>query len=143
MNFLKIDALSGEHPQFTNTQIRNFLYTHLEEYGDEKFEIDLCLEYVYNKGGFITIAYEGDTIKGIVVMNETGMKAYIPENILVYIAVDATYRGQGVGKQLMQQSIDWAKGNIALHVEPENPARFLYEKLGFTSKYVEMRLNKA
>ena len=142
MNFLKIDALSGEHPQFTNTQIRNFLYTHLEEYGDEKFEIDLCLEYVYNKGGFITIAYEGDTIKGIVVMNETGMKAYIPENILVYIAVHESQRGKGVGKKLMEKAIETAKGSIALHVEPDNPAKRLYERLGFTNKYLEMRLQK-
>jgi ribosomal protein S18 acetylase RimI-like enzyme len=34
------------------------------------------------------------------------------------------------------------RGNIALHVEPDNPAKILYEKLGFTNKYLEMRLIK-
>ena len=42
----------------------------------------------------------------------------------------------------MQHAIDNAQGNIALHVEPDNPAIKLYEKLGFTNKYLEMRLNK-
>ena len=59
-----------------------------------------------------------------------------------YIAMHKDYRGQGIGKQLMQKAIDSADGNIALHVEPENPAVHLYKKLGFTNKYLEMRLVK-
>jgi GNAT superfamily N-acetyltransferase len=80
---------------------------------------------------------------GAVVVNETGMDGYIPENILVYIATHRQQRGKGLGRKLMNAAIDAAKGNIALHVEPENPAGFLYEKLGFTSKYKEMRLVKS
>ena len=70
------------------------------------------------------------------------MDGYIPENILVYIATDKNLRGKGVGKQLMQKAIEVTNGDIALHCEPDNPAKFLYEKLGFTSKYLEMRLIK-
>ena len=61
---------------------------------------------------------------------------------LVYIATHKNHRGKGIGKGLMQKTIDLAEGSIALHVEPDNPARFLYEKVGFSSKYIEMRLNK-
>ena len=70
------------------------------------------------------------------------MKGYIPENILVYIAVHNKTRGKGVGKRIMQKAIEIAEGDIALHVEPNNPAKFLYEKLGFENKYLEMRLKK-
>ena len=49
----------------------------------------------------------------------------------------------GLGLKLMNAAMEAAKGDIALHVEPENPAGFLYEKLGFTSKYKEMRLVKS
>jgi GNAT superfamily N-acetyltransferase len=31
------------------------------------------------------------------------MKDFIPENILVYIAVDNSHRGKGYGKQLMEK----------------------------------------
>ena len=90
-------------------------------------------------GGFILTAMEEDEIVGAVVMNKTGMVEYIPENILVYIAVNKEMRGKGIGTQLMKEAIKMAKGDIALHVEPDNPARLLYERMDFTSKYLEMR----
>ena len=121
----------------------NFLYENLQEYGDPKPDIEKAIVYALKEvpsfGGFVLVGYIDNEIVGAVVVNETGMKDYIPENILVYIATHKNYRGKGIGKLLIQQTIKTAKGNIALHVEPENPARFLYEKVGFSSKYIEMR----
>ncbi|MBI1193337.1 MAG: GNAT family N-acetyltransferase [Bacteroidetes bacterium] len=122
--------------------IVDFLFSRLEHYGDSKPDIRKCLEYAFNKGGSLTIGRLNSQMAGIVVVNETGMSGFIPENILVYIAVEQSLRGMGIGRQLMQHVIDHTKGNIALHVEPDNPARRLYEKLGFTNKYLEMRLLK-
>ena len=93
-------------------------------------------------GGSIIIAENSGEIVGAVVMNKTGMDGYIPENILVYIAVHNQKRGLGVGKLIMKKAIETTEGNIALHVEEDNPAKFLYEKIGFEKKYVEMRLIK-
>ncbi|PIQ26156.1 MAG: GNAT family N-acetyltransferase [Bacteroidetes bacterium CG18_big_fil_WC_8_21_14_2_50_41_14] len=127
-------------------EIIDFLYQNLENYGDPKADIEKCIEYAMKEtpsfGGFVLVSYDGPTITGVVVVNQTGMKDYIPENILVYIATHHEMRGQGIGKKLMRDTIQMANGNIALHVEPDNPARFLYEKVGFTSKYIEMRLIK-
>jgi len=128
------------------TEIANFLFEHLDQYGDKKEDIMKCLDYALSnfphQGGFVLLAREKGEIVGAVVMNQTGMEGYIPENILVYIAVNSNQRGKGIGKTLMEKAINLAKGNIALHVEPDNPAKHLYEKLGFTNKYLEMRLNK-
>ena len=60
----------------------------------------------------------------------------------MYIAVDRAQRGKGLGKGLMKAAMEQAKGSIALHVEPDNPAKKLYESLGFTNKYLEMRLHR-
>ncbi|WP_246202718.1 GNAT family N-acetyltransferase [Fulvivirga lutimaris] len=127
-------------------EIASFLEVHLDEYGDEKADIAKCIDYALNSGvtpgGFIVTARDNGKIVGAVIVNRTGMKGYIPENILVYIAMHSGYRGQGIGKALMLKAIEHADGDIALHVEPNNPAKLLYEKLGFTNKYLEMRLKK-
>ncbi len=128
-------------------EIVNFLFTHLEEYGDPQEDIEKAIQFALKEsatslGGFILIAKEDQEIAGTVVINHTGMAGYIPENILVYIATHKNHRGKGVGKQLMNKTIEIAKGDIALHVEADNPAKLLYEKVGFTNPYLEMRYKK-
>ncbi len=136
------NPLTGQEKSF----IKDFLHTHLDQFGDTKEAIDKCIAYATNEiqspGGFVLQGqHQGNTV-GVVVVNKTGMEGYIPENILVYIAVDKKYRGKGYGKELMNKAIELAEGDIKLHVEHDNPARFLYQKLGFTNKYMEMRLIK-
>lgn len=131
---------------FSREDIANFLHVALEEYGDKKEHILSCIGYAYGdeegQDGFILVAHEEDEITGAVIINDTNMVGFIPEHILVYIAVDSEYRGQGLGKELMERVLEETEGDIALHVEPDNPAKYLYEKYGFTNKYLEMRLNK-
>lgn len=143
MNIIKF---SNTHiPLSYRHEISNFLFEHLQEFGDPREDIMLALDYVSEfqngKGGYVLVAMHDDQIVGAVVVNKTGMAKYIPENILVYIATHADYRGKGIGKKLMQETIRVCDGDIALHCEPDNPARKLYEKMGFTSKYLEMRLS--
>lgn len=124
-------------------ELVDFLYEHLDEYGDKWEDIERAVNYAVAPnpafGGFILSLKEEEEIKGVVVMNKTRMKGYIPENVLVYIAVHRESRGKGVGKELMQKAIEFSKGDIALHVEPDNPARFLYKSVGFENPYLEMR----
>lgn len=129
-------------------KISGFLFEHLEQYGDEQSDIIKAIDYALGKdhkpGGLIVTAKDQNTeeLKGVCVVNKTGMSGYIPENILVYIATDKQVRGQGIGKNIMKKVIEAAEGDIALHCESNNPARHLYEKLGFKTKYLEMRLKK-
>lgn len=139
----------SENPTgFSRDDIADFLFEHLDEFGDSKEAILRCIAYAYGDGpencrdGFILIAHQNEEILGVVIINDTNMGGYIPDHILVYIAVHGNARGQGLGKQLMERTITETKGDIALHVEPNNPARYLYEKVGFTQKYLEMRLKK-
>lgn len=129
-------------------EIVNFLHEHLDQYGDPKEAILKCLEFATHEsipslGGFVLLLKEKGETKGITIVNKTGMSDYIPENILVYIAVHKEARGQGIGKKTMEKALEIADGNIALHVEKDNPAKKLYKKLGFEEKYVEMRYKKS
>ncbi len=146
MNY-KIYKNSDDLSIKNKSRVVNFLHDHLDEYGDDweyiKNAVDYAIDNEPGNGGFVLISEENDEITGAVVMNETGMKGYVPENILVYIAVHKRKRGIGLGKELMKRSADHAEGDIALHVEKDNPARFLYEKLGFINPYLEMRYYKS
>ena len=121
--------------------IIEFLYKELGDYRDEKEDIRACLDYIdrsENSGVVFVALIDGD-IAGVVVVNHTGMKKFIPENILVYIAVASKYRGRGIGGKILERVKLSVNGSIALHVEPTNPAKRLYERAGFTNKYLEMR----
>lgn len=126
--------------------IVDFLFKHLDQFGDKWEDIEKAIDFAIKEwpsfGGYVLTGSQNGEIIGAVVVNRTGMKGYIPENILVYIATHGDMRGRGIGKELMQQAIERAEGSIALHVESDNPARHLYEKLGFTNKYLEMRLTR-
>jgi ribosomal protein S18 acetylase RimI-like enzyme len=137
----------AENPtSFSRDDIADFLVEHLDEYRDEKKHILSSIGYAYGddigQDGFILTAHEKEQIIGVVIINHTNMGGFIPEHILVYIAVHGDYRGQGLGKELLERIIDTTEGDIALHVEPDNPAIHLYQKYGFTNKYLEMRLKK-
>lgn len=144
---ISYSLLQNDHSkknQFSRQEIADFLFNHLEQYGDEHDAILKCIAYAYGdapgQDGFVLVAHEADELLGVVIINDTNMEGFIPEHILVYIAVHEKSRGKGVGKKLMETVINETKGDIALHVEPDNPAKLLYEKLGFTNKYLEMRL---
>jgi ribosomal protein S18 acetylase RimI-like enzyme len=65
-----------------------------------------------------------------------------------FVTVDQNYSGHGIGRQLTQMCIQYAKDNneqvIALHTsEIMNKARHIYESLGFEIlKEIEPRLGK-
>lgn len=149
MNLSQIEHYNIDHlptPEEEKKMV-NFLFKHLENYGDPKYQIQLCVDYALSRndryGGDIYTIYdkEFDQLVGVLVMNKTGMSGYIPENILVYIATDSDYRGNGIGKKLIMKAIeDIPKDeSIALHCDFSNPAKRLYERLGFEAKYFEMR----
>jgi [ribosomal protein S18]-alanine N-acetyltransferase len=131
---------------FTRQNFVDFLFWHLERFGDTKDAINKSIDYAFSdaegKGGFLLMAsYEGELV-GELVMNNTGMSGYIPDFILVYIAVDPKVRGKGIGRKIVEEAMKICNSDIALHVEYDNPAKRLYERLGFTSKYAEMRYKK-
>lgn len=121
----------------------DFLYEHLDRYRDSKKDINACIDYAFSDskgmGGFLIAALYNNEIVGALVINNTGMSGFIPEHVLVYIAVDEKYRGKGFGKQIIEECFKHCTGNIKLHVEYDNPAKRLYERIGFTNKYAEMR----
>ena len=127
------------------SKLTSFLFDHLERYGDQPEAIEKAILYANGRdtpGGYILELSEAGELVSVAVINKTGMRDYIPENILVYLATHKDKRGQGLGSHLIEKMTALVDGDIALHVEPDNPAKKLYEKFGFVNKYLEMRLIK-
>jgi GNAT superfamily N-acetyltransferase len=127
-------------------RITNFLHENSGVYGDGKSAIKKSLFYAAKEipglGGYVFIMEHKNDILGAVVINKTGMNEYIPENILVNLAVQKEYRGKGIAKELINYTKKYCRGDIALHINKNNPVVKLFENTGFTSKNIEMVLER-
>ena len=127
-------------------ELEVFLHESLKPYEDAKPDIQQgiadALKPQHGEAGFIFIAELDKRPMGALVMLRTGMKGYVPENLLLWVVVTPEARGKGVGSQIIKRSFELADGDVKLHVEFNNPAKRLYERLGMVCKYAEMRYIK-
>ena len=143
---LAVVRTAAELPDWLDLEtLTSFLHESLKPYQDAPHDIRKGIDYALDdespRGGFVVLASEGHELKGALVMLHTGMSGYIPENLLLFVAVDPSTRGQGVGRRVIERALVETDGPVKLHVEYDNPAKRLYERIGFTSKYAEMRYN--
>lgn len=134
-------------PSWTSRdEIARFLHETMSPYEDTIEDIHRALDYAFSydneKGGFLVLGEKSEKLIGAVVMLHTGMKGYIPETVLVFVSILPDIRGTGLGTDLIRRALDEADGSVKLHVEYDNPAKRLYERIGFISKYAEMRYEK-
>lgn len=131
----------------TMSQLIDLFHSKMQPYHDKKEDVQKALNYAFAKdkgqGGFLVIASTNKDIMGATLILKTGMGGYVPENLLLFVVVNPEMRGQGIGKKIINYAISKCKGDIKLHVEHDNPARRLYERIGFENKYVEMRYSNS
>ena len=82
--------------------------------------------------------YPGATLDVVEVGGEPAGRLYVhrgPSDIRIMdIALVPPFRGRGIGTRLLQALSEEASGSgrrLSIHVEMNNPARALYERLGF------------
>ena len=125
-------------------RITNFLFEYSDETRDTKSAIRKSLLYAAKEipglGGYVFVMEYNNDVIGAAVVNKTGMNEYIPENLLVYIAVKTAFREKGIAKTLIEHTIKYCDGDISTHINKENPAIKLFEKQGFKPRNIEMRL---
>lgn len=137
------NAFTGMSP-LEKKAIVDFLCTHTNtNCKDVQEALDYALKRKPSFGGFVMATMERQRVIAAIVVNRTGMEGYNPGNICVYIAIDKQCeQPEEVLQELMSKAINHAQGNLAMHVEPDNPALQLYQQMGFRAKYLELRLDK-
>lgn len=126
-----------------NESIAQIIRTALEEYGENKpgtvytdpttDEIFETFEGVPASTYYIA-EMENKIIGGCGIFPTEGLPAGYAELVKIYL--DKNYRGHGIGKKLMQKSIDFAQKSGFTHLYIESfpslkEAIHLYEKFGF------------
>ncbi len=134
-----------ELPEWTSREalaafIHEFMKPYEDTLPDTRRGVDDALGSRPEAGGFVVLARVDRRLAGALVMLRTGMKGYVPENLLLFVAVDDRLRGHGIGGALIRAAVERCEGSVKLHVEYDNPAQRLYQRLGFSNKYAEMRL---
>ena len=113
---------------------------YIKQYGDDEFD---PATYIDNPDRVIFLAYVDDEIAGqIRVLKWWNAYAYIDD-----IAVEEKYRRQGVGRTLIEHTIEWAKEKgfpgIMLETQDNNVAGCkLYESCGFELRGFDTHLYK-
>jgi len=142
----RVDSRDGIPGWTSFDEIALFLHEKMQPYHDTLEDVKRGLDYALSdepgQGGFMVVSAVEDRLAGAVVFLETGMKGYVPGTLLLFVCVDPDLRGRGLGRRIIESGLRTIDGQVKLHVEPDNPARRLYERIGFTNKYLEMRWDR-
>lgn len=140
--YVFVDRFANLPAGLDEQQLVDFFHHTMKPYQDSPEDVRRALHDALDEdglGGFLMVAMLGTKLQGGLLMLKTGMKGYIPEHILLFVSIDPSLRGQGLGGKLIKKSMEHCDGQVKLHVDHDNPARRLYERLGFVHKYAEMR----
>lgn len=146
LTFHKIEKPGGMPAWTSVNEVVQFFHETMVPYEDTVEDINAAMDYMFSQeeyaGGFLMLAEAEGKLAGAVLMLNTGMGGYVPENLLLLISVDPARRGQGIGGRLMERCFAECQGDVKLHVDFDNPAKRLYERMGMEHVYAEMRLKR-
>lgn len=115
--------------------IIKFVSSQFSSNTNSKENIRKALDYATKErmsfGGFVIVQKWFGEIIGVSIVNHTGMEGYMPENILVYIAVAEQHQNKGLAKEMIQQVLNYAKGEVAVYLRDRNDLIPAFEHLGF------------
>lgn len=107
-------------------------------YSDPRRETLEALRIAFENGMVLEGILDGRRV-GIAVLTRTRFDHFQPHYHLAYIAVDASCRGMGLGKQMLTEVERVTRGNVALHVGTTNEnAIAFYRKRGWRTQYLRM-----
>jgi len=123
--------------------LARFFHETMTPWQDALPDVRRALDYVFGgrpgEGGFLVHASASGRRAGALLMLATGMEGYVAGHLLLFVSVEPDQRGRGLGRRIVERALAECPGTVKLHVDFENPAQRLYERLGFVKKHWEMR----
>lgn len=128
-------------------RVVKFLNREIDTFSDSEGAILKSVQYAIKDraglGGYVFELFDGTETVGVAVVNRTGMQEYMPDNILVYLAIKSDEQRKGFGRQLLAYALEHCEGEVMLHISADNPSRGFFQKVGFRTQYQEMYLERS
>ncbi len=94
--------------------LANFLFEHMEKQEDSlgkiKRKIQEAMQEIPMPGGFVIISQDRRRTNGAIVVRHDG-----ESDTIQYVAVHRKYRRQGIARELFENAIRHAQGDLVLH----------------------------
>jgi [ribosomal protein S18]-alanine N-acetyltransferase len=123
--------------------LADFFHETMRPWQDTRPDVVKALNYVFGaapgQGGFLVLAREQGRRAGALLMLDLALGGFVADHLLLFVSVEPEQRGRGLGRRIIECALGQCPGTVKLHVDFENPAGRLYERLGFEKKYYEMR----
>jgi len=104
--FVKVESYDYLPSWTDQDKIVGFFHETMKPFEDRIEDIERALDYAFSpekgKGGFLMLADIDEKLAGALLMLKTGMRGYIPENILLFVTVLPEMRGKGIGRRLCE-----------------------------------------
>ena len=127
-------------------RVVQFLNREIDSCADSEGAILKSVQYAIKDraglGGYVFEMFDETETIGVAVVNRTGMEEYMPDNILVYIAIKKNRQKKGYGRKLLSYALDHCEGEVMIHITGDNPSRKFFQKFGFKTQYQEMYLDR-
>jgi GNAT superfamily N-acetyltransferase len=127
-------------------RVVQFLNREIDSCADSEGAILKSVQYAIKDraglGGYVFEMFDETETIGVAVVNRTGMEEYMPDNILVYIAIKKNRQKKGYGRKLLSYALDHCEGEVMIHITGDNPSRTFFQKFGFKTQYQEMYLDR-
>jgi len=91
-----------------NTSLNKSIITHL---------IDYTLKEIFSFGGFVVTEETDNELLGVMVVNNTGMEGYMPNNLIVASAFLPNIGKEGSKKRILQKIMHITRGDATLLVK--------------------------
>ncbi len=112
----------------------NFICNYQEDTSLDKSTIthlvDSALKEVSSFGGFVVTEEEKEEILGVMIVNNTGMEGYMPNNLIVLGAFLPSSGKEGSKKRILQKIMHLTRGEAALLVNASNQIENSMRNLG-------------
>jgi hypothetical protein len=142
-NYTVFDAFTGISP-FEKLGVIKFLEYHL---GVSKAKIEMAVEYAIKDcpsfGGLILVVSRAEEPVAVAIIHKSGANGHQAKHTLAYYAISERFQTEEFVSDFFDKLINLSNGDLAIHIDANDPVSGIFQKLGFKQHRVEYRFSSS